>query len=319
MTTPLFSTYRQGENRVTATFLAVLERLSLPNINRILGEIIQLDFSLVSFENQPKRKHSTPDAVIGTGQSIVIETKTDHNALCPDQVERELKDLHDGETLLVLTPDESLPPLLDKDPFLDDHRVIWSNFITLASAIEDVLNGKDGENEPPTEREAFLLREFIAMLEGDGLLFYPSSRVMVIPAREAWDVYKNKGVHAYITHRRKYRPSGHLAFYADRKIQRIVPKIELTIDSVRLSQDGITHLHGEERGHAKELLSKLEKIGMYENITVQVLFLSGPDDAETENLKEPIINDNNFTYGSRRYVTLESLKKASKTSELEHC
>jgi hypothetical protein len=32
MTTSLFSTYRQGENRVTSTFLAVLERLSLPHI-----------------------------------------------------------------------------------------------------------------------------------------------------------------------------------------------------------------------------------------------------------------------------------------------
>ena len=40
MTTPLFSTYRQGENRVTASFLAVLERLSLPNMDRILQDLV---------------------------------------------------------------------------------------------------------------------------------------------------------------------------------------------------------------------------------------------------------------------------------------
>ena len=95
MTTSLFSTFRGGENRVTGTFMAVLERLSLPNINRILGALIEDgDFNLVSFQNQPKRKHSIPDAVIGTGQSVVIETKTSPNALYSNQVERELKDLN---------------------------------------------------------------------------------------------------------------------------------------------------------------------------------------------------------------------------------
>ena len=34
MTTPLFSTYTQGENRVTATFLAVLQRLSPSDLTK---------------------------------------------------------------------------------------------------------------------------------------------------------------------------------------------------------------------------------------------------------------------------------------------
>ena len=59
MTTNLFSTYRQGENRVTATFLAVLQRLSLPNIDRILGALFgETSFSLVSFDNQPRMKET---------------------------------------------------------------------------------------------------------------------------------------------------------------------------------------------------------------------------------------------------------------------
>ena len=58
MVTPLFSTYRQGENRITATLLAVLQRLSLPNIDRILQALLEdTAFSIVTFDNQPKEKN----------------------------------------------------------------------------------------------------------------------------------------------------------------------------------------------------------------------------------------------------------------------
>jgi hypothetical protein len=82
LTTPLFSTFRQGENRVTATFLAVLERLSPSNINRILQALLgEATFSLVTLHNQPKQGASTPDAKIGTGPAVWIETKTTHNTV----------------------------------------------------------------------------------------------------------------------------------------------------------------------------------------------------------------------------------------------
>jgi hypothetical protein len=35
--TPLFSTYRAGENRVTASMLAVFERIDLSNLERLLA------------------------------------------------------------------------------------------------------------------------------------------------------------------------------------------------------------------------------------------------------------------------------------------
>ena len=61
MVTPLFSTYRQGENRITATLLAVLQRLSLPNIDQILGpsddETIKLEKPIV---NDKKDKNGKP-------------------------------------------------------------------------------------------------------------------------------------------------------------------------------------------------------------------------------------------------------------------
>ena len=78
MTTPLFSTYSQGENRVTATFIAVLQRLSLPIMDRILGELLgerEENFNLVTFVNQPQGIESTPDAKIDTGHGVWFETK----------------------------------------------------------------------------------------------------------------------------------------------------------------------------------------------------------------------------------------------------
>ncbi|MYF17290.1 MAG: hypothetical protein F4215_07775, partial [Gemmatimonadetes bacterium] len=165
----LFSTYRQGENRVTSTFLAVLQRLSLPNIDRILGTLVgDTAFSLVSFENQPKGKRSTPDARIRTGFDIWIETKTESNAVRSEQVMRHLKSLGDGERLLLLTPDDDQPRNLGD-------RVIWSNFRNLVKAIEEIL---EDESAPPSEKEAFLLREFISMIQEDRLTGFTESRVL---------------------------------------------------------------------------------------------------------------------------------------------
>ena len=191
--------------------------------------------------------------------------------------------------------------------------------------IKAILNDEDDENEPPTEREAFLLREFVRMLQQDGLLSSAKDRVMVIPARIAYPLYKHLG--AYITKPQALRPSHHLAFYVHGKIEPIIPKIELVIDQVQLTPDRISSL---DDAKAKDLALKLRNdilclndpranYGVSDGFEAKVLFLSGPDEAGTKRLKEPIINDNQFTYGSRRYVTMESLKKASKTSELEHC
>ncbi len=149
MTTNLFSTYRQGENRVTATFLAVLQRLSLPNIDRVLGALFgETSFSLVSFDNQPRMKtetpdtKTTPDAKIGTRRAIWIETKTSRGMVNLGQIRRQLERVDKGENLLLLTPDD------DKPKDLPD-RVAWSNFRTLAGQpSKDIL---EDEEEPPSE------------------------------------------------------------------------------------------------------------------------------------------------------------------------
>lgn len=311
----LFSTYRQGENRITSTFLAVLQRLSLPNIDRILRALIEeTTFSLVSFENQPRRKRSTPDARIRTGPAIWIETKTESNAVRSEQIRRHLESLGDGERLLLLTPDDNQPGDFEK-------RVIWSNFRTLVATIKEIL---EDESEPPSEKEAFLLREFISMIQEDRLIGSTESKVLVVAAREAWPTYNN--LNAYICQsNRSFQRSTHLAFYAEGAVQPLVPKIKDVVESVNLTREGIESLEGDQKDLAEKLLTQIEK--RYPNnkwTQGKVMFLSEPDDDETVKLKQKIINDKKdkneknvaFVMG-HGYVTMESLKTASTTSDLK--
>ena len=73
----LFSTYKTGENRVTAAILAVVRSLSLGRIERILGALMeQSAFELVRFHNQPSRGAvGVPDAEIVGSCRLLVETK----------------------------------------------------------------------------------------------------------------------------------------------------------------------------------------------------------------------------------------------------
>ena len=323
MTSPLFSTYRQGENRVTATLLAVLQRLSLPNIDRILQALLEdTALSLVTFDNQPKGKQSTPDARIGTGQGVWIETKTTRSAVNPGQISNHVKGLADREKLLLLTPDDHAPSNLPD-------RVAWSNFSNLVGAIDDILEDKD---EPPSEKESFLLREFTRMLRQDGLLDSAEPRVMVLAAKWAWPMYKLLSVYRCSVTKpmRTLGQSDRLAFYVAGEIKPQVPRIVEVVESLDMTRrEEIDSLMGIRKSLAGQLLEGIECHGQWHDfgIAYKLMFLTEPSDSDTEELESPIINnkkDKNgkptpFTYGQPRYVTLKSLKKACKTSELEFC
>jgi hypothetical protein len=111
----LFSTYKTGENRVTAAILAVVRSLSLGRIERILGALMeQSAFELVRFQNQPSRGAAVvPDAEIVGSCRLLVETKLERDAVRADQLTRHLQRLdHSKEAvqcLLVVTPDEVRP------------------------------------------------------------------------------------------------------------------------------------------------------------------------------------------------------------------
>lgn len=332
MTTPLFSTFRQGENRVTATFLAVLERLSLPNIDRILRSLLrESSFGLVSFTNQVQTGISVPDAKIGTGgavNAIWIETKTTQKAVDRCQIERHLESVSEREKLLVLTPDYSEPEVLQSIAGYED-KFTWSSFNELAEVINDILTD---EHEPPTERESFLLRELVSMFREDGLL--GRSDVMVVAASSGWPMYKAIPVYRCALSLPVRSPDqfNYIGFYAGGEIKRIVPRVKKVVESINLTrQEERDALDPYTKGLAENLWQKIkndpEQSSWFDG-NFKVMFLSEHDDRDqTVDLGKEIRNNKKsssgsgktvaFTFGKPRYVSLESLKQASTTTELE--
>lgn len=119
MPIPLFSRYSQGENRVTSTILAVLERLNLVLVEKILQSLMgQSELQMVRYTNQPKRDNAIPDGLISASFAYWIETKTTENSLKKSQLERHLKALDSNGyrdvRLIVLTPDKDKPSVIDE-------------------------------------------------------------------------------------------------------------------------------------------------------------------------------------------------------------
>src|SRR5712691_11155515 len=118
VSTNLFSTYKTDENRITASILAVLGSLALGRVERLLGALMeQPELELVRFRNQPSRGAAgVPDAEIWSSCRILVETKVERGGLRADQLKRHLERLdrvnEATKCLLVMTPDETRPPLL---------------------------------------------------------------------------------------------------------------------------------------------------------------------------------------------------------------
>ncbi|HZL25999.1 MAG TPA: hypothetical protein VFC39_05670 [Acidobacteriaceae bacterium] len=107
MPSSLFSTYSAGENRVTASILAVLRSLALNRVERLLGALLEeSEFELIRFDNQVAEGGTgVPDAVIASSCRILIETKTSRNAVSVDQLRRHLEKLqgtHESKRVLLV-------------------------------------------------------------------------------------------------------------------------------------------------------------------------------------------------------------------------
>lgn len=106
---PLFSTYRQGENRITSSMVAVFERIDLSLLETLLAAASgEASLQLVSFVNQPVGKGaSVPDARISARFAYWFEVKTARNALDARQRAEHVKNLDEtvaNERLFVVTP-----------------------------------------------------------------------------------------------------------------------------------------------------------------------------------------------------------------------
>jgi hypothetical protein len=313
MPSSIFSTYSTGENRITASTLAVLRSLSLGRIERLLGALLeQSDFELVRFENQiNKDGKGIPDAEIVSSCRILVETKRIPNAVDLPQLQWHLKKLTNdpNQVLLVLTPDQVRPGEVDQ---LKDERATWASFSMLDQAIEELLADK---REVTSERESFLLRELQTMFLEEGLIG-SAKDVLVVPARRAWGQYQDS--HAYVCQpNRSFQPVKRMAFYCFGQIQPLIPCVLNTWPAVLFER-------GKETGWLGELIDRLSERGeKEEGVSYKVMQLSGPDDPNTLKLPAPIVNDLKSDAGrpiaftqNQRYITLEKVKSAKYTSEL---
>lgn len=322
---PLFSTYRQGENRVTGSLMAVFERIDLSKVERLLAAASgESALQLFSFENQvrSKRLASVPDARISASFSLWFETKTAPGQVRQDQLRQHLEHLGEGrgyERLFLLTPDAEEPDTVRR---LNDPRLIWISFRELSQAIDDLL--VDGR-ELVSEKEELLLRELQALFEEDNLLGDPR-QVVVVPAGKAYREYLQYG--AYVCQpRRPFKPVERMAFYCRGQIEREIPMIRHVMDEVEFSQENadVLRASGEATaGETAELIERLLEAGPRQEGDVHKVFLlTGHGDPETVILERPIRNDATDASGRttawvqmQRYASIAALQMAYRTSQL---
>lgn len=219
---PLFSTYRSGENRVTSSTMAVFQRLELSLLEQLLSAVAQESaLQLVAFANQPAGKGaSVPDARMSARFDYWFETKTVPNALSAKQIGEHCKNLTEGaqhERLFIVTPDAERPSAIEA---LNDDRVIWFNFRAMSDAIDEIL----GANTAFVgEQTRFLLRELQQLFTEDGLLDVADT--VIVAARLAWGEYNDHGT--YICQPDRSFRSGltHMGFYAHGAIQPTLARI----------------------------------------------------------------------------------------------
>jgi len=343
----IFSQYKQGENRVTASILAVFEKISFRLVEKILQILCEdSNQSILTFENQFKADGCVPDARIQASFSYLIETKivpdsfSDRDQQLPNHLKALEKESGKFKRLLVLTPDSKCPKIVNdissNSNIIGSNLIRWASFDDLYEAIREVTASnsdlEDGESwldsDMPmvTEQEKFLLRELVQMLFAERLIGIDSSdSVLVVPARGAIHEYESLAVYRCQPNR-TFRPVPYIAFYHGRKIDKRIAKVlGKPIENVMLSEEGVENdpnLSLETKQKLQELVQKMRaKNNPNLNEFYKIFFLSSSDSKDTKVLKEDIKNDLKneagtpfpFVYG-QRYVSLAALMRNPKTT-----
>ena len=345
MPNPLFSRYSQGENRVTASILAVFERISFALVERILQILCEEpNIPLLEIRNQIRLQgaHGVPDGAIQASFAYWIETKVVQNALDPAQLKRHLDSLlqqpntdTSKKRLIVLTPDYKEPEEIKK---VGSDLVVWASFNNLYAAIAEVTATDESwltsNFSPPSEQERFLLRELVQMLLAEGLVNNGrSDAVLIVPARTAIEDYRNFSVYVCQPNR-SFQPVEYMGFYhngsIDKHIAKIlhepVEEIDLTEEAIEVASESTSEtqpkLTPETQSKLRELVIELERQNSPRyGGKFKVFFLSSLDSSDTIKLTQDIRNDLKnaagrpyaFTQG-QRYVPLSALKKNPATT-----
>lgn len=315
---PLFSTYKQGENRVTSSMLAVFERIDVAAVETLLQVAAEESaLELVRFDNQVPGVGSVPDAAISANFRYLFEVKIKRGTVDISQLRAHLNGL-DGrsadERLFVLTPDDEEPTQVAD---IADGRVTWFSFRALSDAIDGLVNDP---LVPLADRGSYLLRELQQLFEAEGLLALPED-VVVVAARQAHTFYLRH--HAYRCQAgRSFRDGlSYLGFYADKTIRRQVAAILLREDDVVVSEETIGRLSNDpdplRRRLGEVIRATIDEEPELIGWTGQFFILSGPDDRETLILKGAVEHVGSSAWVQKqRYVTSEALANAQTTADL---
>ena len=332
MPKPLLSAYRAGENRVTASTMAVFERIDLALVQELLGAASGAGDELrtVTFENQVVAGSAVPDARISGHFTWLFETKTVRDGYASEGHNRQQLRAHAGQLaadpdalLFVLTPDPVRPRwfnTLDGVPEAARSRVVWVGFRDLAEAMSQAV--KD-PSRILGDQTRFLLNELVRMYEADGLL--SSDDTVVVAARVAWPEYLRLSAYVCQPNRAFRQGLTHLAFYADQRIQPLVPRIEAHHVAVAFTTEEVRRRQTQGQDRVAGLVQTLLREGTrIEGETYDVILLTGPDDPSTVRLAQPIMNDTVTAAGrpwawtlGQRYTELRTLAGgATHTSQL---
>jgi hypothetical protein len=325
MPTPLFSTYRHGENRITGSMLAVLERIDTALVVRLLSAFAgEESLAFVKFVNQFVGKPgSVPDASISASFRYLFEVKTQVDAVRTDQLKGHLANLTGDtstERLFVITPDGIQPAAVAE---ISDPKVIWLNFVAVSQAIDALLADSV---EQISERDQFLLREFQRMLADDGLT--STADVVIVAARLAYDEYQKFSAYLCQPGRTFRQGVTHMGFYYAGSIQRELPRIRARRDDVPITPEALAQLQS--GGYADRAVARVVELLLADQSAragdvEQILVLSSPTKPETVVLEAPILNVQHGRGGQptawtmgQRYTTLVALQRnPATTNELE--
>lgn len=319
MPSSLFSTFRQGENRVTATMLAVFQRLDVSRLERLLGAAMgESSLQLVTFDNQPSVHDvpGVPDGRIAGSFALWIETKTAANSVDEAQLRRHCGHFSDRndifERLLVITPDVDEPAVISR---IGDPRVVWFSFRDLSDAIDDLMSD---DAEVIAEREALLLRELQNMLEEDGLLALPQDTV-VVAARTAYGEYLKYGAYLCQPNRAFRAGTRYLGFYRHKKIEPELARILKVWHDLPMSHETVEQLsEGDEFDQrVARLIQTLRDDGVRTGHSYKVMLLSPADDDDTLRRETPLrhVDSGAWTQG-QRYARSDAILTAETTADL---
>lgn len=317
---PLFSTYRTGENRVTSSMLAVFERVGFDILERVLrGAVGDSDLELVRFRNQvADEPGSVPDAQIQASFSLVFEVKTEPNV--PDEALRDQLQRHaDGlqragghyadQRILLITPDGGPPRAVSQ---VTGVSAVWVSFAALDQALHTVLG--DGD-EPVSTESAFLLRELRRLFSAEGLLDVRDT--VIVAARKAYPAYGRADAYVCQTGRSFRQGLTHLGFYAEGEIKPDIARILATEDGVLFTAERARELRAEGKDRLAEVVERYLEIEPDRNGERWLVFvLSGARDERTVSLPAPIKNTTRTSEGrpwawtlGQRYTRLELLRR----------